>query len=134
MGYKVEDASLSKTIALPAAAGSVQTVALDLKNSAKGDFLADMEVCVVAPALGTTPLPNGETMKYNIQHSLDNSSFVTIAETILTQTGAAGAGAAAATKNFRLPVDVYRYVRAQATLSAGGADASASSVIFKALF
>jgi len=125
--FEMQDKSLEQTKALPASAGSVYTTAFDL-GAGTQDFLADCEVQIVAPALGATPLPNSETMKYTVQHSSDNSSFTDLLPDVLTQTGAAGAGAATATQHVRLPVDVSRYVRIKATGSSSIGDCSGSSV------
>jgi len=125
-----EDAALEQDKALPVAAGSVYTTAFDLGTGTQ-DFVAGAEFRIEAPALAVTPLPNGETMKYSVEHSADNSSFADLLPDVLTQTGAAGAGAAAANMNVALPVDVYRYVRVKATGSTSIGNCSASEVTAK---
>jgi len=134
MGYAVKDALLKVTIALPNGAATVYSAGIDLGHGTKGDFLANAEVKISAPALTTTQQPNAKTLTYTIQHD-DDAAFGTVADLypgVLVQTGAGGAGAAAATFTARLPVDVKRYVRVKAVGSATG-DASAASLTFEVL-
>jgi hypothetical protein len=74
-------------------------------------------------------------MKYGVQCDSDSAfgSPKTLALEALVQTGAGGAGAAAATARFRLPTDCERYVRVSAVNSAAG-DASDKSVTAELLF
>lgn len=130
MGFRMEDAALEQAIALASSAGSVYTTAFDL-GAGTQDFVADAELRIEAPVLTTTELPNGETVKYDVQHSTDNSSFTDIAKEVVVQTGAGAAGAAAQNVNFRLPVDVNRYVRVKATTSTSAGDCSGKSVTSK---
>ncbi len=115
--YRRQDADLNKTIALPDADGSVYTTAHDLGAAPADDArLAGMELEVRAPALDGTELPAAATMVYVVQHSTDNSTFASLYGTVLTQTGAASVGGAAATtKRVRLPSDCNRYVRLACT-------------------
>src|SRR5262245_14859412 len=127
MGMKLKDAGLKGTLALPNGAANTSGAAIDLGLSAFGDFLANCEFILSAPALNTTQQPDAKTMKYDIIHSdnSDLSSPSTLYPTVVTQTGAGGAGAAATTFTFRVPVDSKRYVGVKATGSASG-DSSAA--------
>jgi hypothetical protein len=131
----VGDAQLKVTKALPNGAASTTTDAINLVTSTNGDFIANAELLISAPALGATPLPDAKTMKYSVVHSVnsDLSSPATLAADVLIQTGAGGVGAAAATARFRLPSDVRQYVGVKATGSASG-DASGSSMTVQLLF
>ena len=134
MALAVKDALLKVTIALPNGAATVYSAGIDLGHGSRGDFLANAEVKISAPALTTTQQPNAKTLTYTIQHD-DDAAFGTVADLypgVLVQTGAGGAGAAAATFTARLPVDVKRYVRVKAVGSATG-DASAASLTFEVL-
>jgi len=122
----LKDAGLIQTKALPSSAGSVYTTAFDLGDAGKKHI--QNEIKIEAPALGTTALPNAETMKYAVQDSANNSSFSTIAGDIVVQTGAGGAGDDAASGRFRLPSSCRRYVRVAATGSTSIGDCSGSSV------
>lgn len=135
MSFNLKDAAVKQTKALPNGAASTTSDAIDLGHSTAGDFLADVEFKVTAPALGATPLPDAKTMKYSIVHShnADLSSPATLITDIIVQTGAGGVGAIAAEWIGRLPVDVRRYVGVKATGSGSG-DASGSSVILEGLF
>jgi len=131
MGYEVKDADLIKTKALPAAAGSVQTAGIYIKPG--GDFLGPAELLISAPALNTTQLPDTETMTYIVEESDDDSTYNTLHDNALVQTGAGGAGAAAATVKVGLPTDVKKYVRVKATGSTSIGDCSGASVTMSLL-
>jgi len=135
MGLALRDTQLKVTKALSNGVGSVYTDSIDLGHGSNGDFLAQVELLISAPALTTGQLGDAATMKYDILHSdsPDLSSGASVLETAaITQTGAGGAGAVAATKQVRLPVDVKRYVGVKATNSASG-NASAKSVTVELL-
>jgi len=135
MGHAVKDTLLKVTKALPNGAATVYSDGIDLGHGSKGDFLANAEFKISAPALTTTQQPNAKTLTYSIQHD-DDPAFGTVADlypSVLVQTGAGGVGCAAAEFAARLPVDVKRYVRVKAVGSATG-DSSAASLTFEALF
>ena len=131
----VQDAQLTKTKALPNGAATIYTDGIDLGVSANGRHLAQCELEISAPALATADLGDAATMKYSVEMDTDSAfgSATALFTDVLTQTGAGGAGAAAATKRVRLPSDVERYVRVKAVNSAAG-DASDKSVTAKLLF
>jgi len=124
-----KDAGLINTKALPAGASSVYCAGFDTgARSANGEHMANAELLISAPALAVGELADTETMTYKVQHDTDSAygTPVTLADAVLVQTGAGGAGAAAATKRFRLPSNVSRYVRVAATNSAALSCAAAS--------
>lgn len=132
------DANLSVTKALPNdAAKTVSTAGIDLEKSAAGLHLAQCELEISAPALSGTILPDGKTMTYKIEHDA-KADFSTVADlfpSAIVQTGKATSGGAdAATKRFRLPTDVKRYIRLTVTSGANTTDASATSMGAKLLF
>jgi hypothetical protein len=125
----VKDAQLSVEIALPTGASSVYTAGIDLGVSDRAQFDGGrrVELLIEGPLLVVGKLANASTMTYEVQHDTD-SAFGT-AESLyggpnLTQTGAGGVGAAAASKRVALPTDVKRYVRLKCTNS-DALDASA---------
>ena len=124
---KLRDAELQVTKALPGSATTIYTDSIDLEQDTTGVFVADCELLIEAPALVVGDLANGETMTYDVEHSDDDESFSDLANGVLVQTGADGAGAVAAEARLRLPSTVKRYVRVAATNSAAG-DASDKSV------
>jgi len=131
----IRDATLTASIALPAADGSVYTASFDLGAApANRDFEAAVEALITAPALGATPLPNDDTMTYKLQHSTDDSTFSTLYDAVLVQLGAGGVGAAAATARAKLPSDCYRYIRLAATGAGTIGDCSGSSCTLELLF
>jgi hypothetical protein len=90
---------------------------------------------VVAPALATADLGDGDTMTYSVQMDTDSAfgSPIELTRNDAVQTGASGAGAAAASYRFALPSDCERYVRVKAVNSAAG-DASDKSVTANVIF
>jgi len=133
----VRDTNLKVTRALPAAAATVSSTAIDLGLSARSQFAGGphVELLIEAPVLVVGELGNGATMKYEVFHDSD-PAFGTEASlygVVLTQTGAGGVGAAAASKRVALPTDVKRYLRLKATNSAA-VDASAKSVVAGLVF
>ncbi len=130
MGFSVRDQDLIKTQALPSGAASVETGAIDLGHSTSGtgDFVADCEAVLTAPALTNAQLGSGHTMTYRVEMDNDSDfgSPTVIATDAIVQTGD-GSGADAATKRIRLPLDVERYIRAVATASHAD-DASGASM------
>ena len=137
MGLALKDTQVKGTRALPnAASTTVDGAAIDLGHGALGDFAAQSEFKVSAPAVNTTMVPDTRTMTYSIIHSdnSDLSSPSVLISSIITQTGAGGAGAAAATATFRPPVDVKRYLGVRIVSGASTTDSSAVSATLEGLF
>lgn len=130
MGFGLKDAQLKNTRALPAAASStVDGAAIDLEHGSQGDFLANAELKVTAPAVTTTMVPDTRTMTYSVIHS-DNanlSSPSVLYSSVIVQTGAGSAGAAETSVTVPLPVDVKRYVGVRIASGASTTDSSAVS-------
>lgn len=135
MEPSVRDAALIQTKALPNGAAATAIDGFDLGHGSKGDFLAQCELLIEAPALGATPLPNAKTMTFSVEHDTDPAfgTAVVLADKVIVQTGAGGVGDGAETARFRLPTNVNRYVRVKATGSGAG-DASASSFTVSVVF
>lgn len=115
--HTLRDAAVQQLIALPAAASTnVTSQPIDTQNGPNGHFLAPCELVIEAPALSTTILPNAAVATYKVVHgdAVDaNGNIVSPVDLIASahvQTGAGGAGAAAAEKRYRLPVNVKRFV------------------------
>lgn len=135
MGYGRKDALLKVTKALPTGASAVNSDAIDLETSTAGDFVANCELKISAPAVTVGMLANAATIIYKVQHDTDSAfgTAATLVDNVITQTGAGGAGAAAATATVALKVDCNRYIRVVATKSASG-DASSVSMTAELLF
>lgn len=134
--YAVKDNSLIKTKALPNGANTIYTDGIDLGSlSGRGARLADFELIIDAPALVVGDLADAATMKYTVETDDDSAfgSVTTLFADILVQTGAGGAGAAAASKRLRLPSNCERYVRIKA-VNSGAGDASDKSVTMSLVF
>ena len=133
----LRDAQVKNTRALPSAASTtVTSTGIDTQNGTNGNFVADCEFLVSAPAVNTTMAPDTRTFTYNVIHSVnsDMSSPATLYSAVITQTGAGGAGAAAATFRGRLPKNVRRYVGITVVSGASTADASSVSATLELLF
>jgi hypothetical protein len=131
VGFKLKDANLKGTLVLPNGNANASGAALDLGLTAFGDFVAQAEFLLTAPALTTTEQPDAKTLTYDIIQSdnADLSSPVALYPGVLVQTGAGGAGAAGGTFTFRVPVDVKRYVGVKATGSAAGNSSTKSATL-----
>lgn len=133
---KDDDASVKITRALPNGAQTVASTGIDLGHGTLGDFLANCELQIEAPAVSTTELPDGQTFTYDLFHDTasDFSGEVLLADNVVTQTGAGAAGAAAQTVQYRPAVDVKRYVRLKITGSATAGNASGKNATFRLVF
>jgi hypothetical protein len=121
----ISDAALIETKALPAAAATNYTDAIDLGQTV-GGTLEGVEMVLNAPAVAN--LVDDKTIIYTVADSADNSSFTALsAVATVTQTGASSAGAAASEMRFKLPAGCRRYVRVGATVLTGGGDNTGSS-------
>jgi hypothetical protein len=133
---KIVDASMTRSKALPNGADTATSPSLDLgPTTAWGQRDASVEFKLSAPALAVGELPDGETMTYSILTSdnADLSSPTVLMPSVIVQTGAGGAGAAAASYLFRLPSDSQRYLGFKA-VNSGAGDASAKSASMEARF
>jgi hypothetical protein len=135
MPYNVKDANLIVTKPLPNGAATTTSGAIDLGDRSTGDFVADCEAVIDAPALTTAELPDTQTVTYNLIHSAnaDLSGPVVLGSAVIVQTGAGGAGAAAASARRRLPSDVKRYVGLQ-QVKTGAANAGTKSGTLSLVF
>ena len=136
MSFALKDAQVKNTRALPAAASTtVDGAALDLGHGSFGDFVANAEFKLSAPALNATMAPDTRTFTYSIIHSdnADLSSPSVLYASVLVQTGAGGAGAAGASFTCRLPVDVKRYVGARIVSGVSTGDASSVAATLEGL-
>jgi len=117
------DADLTESVALPAAPGTVVTDSVDLGDA---PHVSGAELRFNAPALDATQLPDTETVTYSVEESDDGLSFTPLC-TVGVQTGAAGAGAAAASFRFAPASTGSRYHRLSALSSGGAGDQSGAT-------
>src|SRR4029077_4618434 len=118
------------TRVMPSAASTtVDGAIIDLKHGSFGDFVADCDFKLSAPAVNTTMAPDTRTFTYSIIHSdnADLSSPTIINSACIVQTGAGGVGAATANITWGPPVDVHRYIGVRVVSGASTADASSVS-------
>lgn len=131
----VRDALLKLTKALPNGAATIYSDSIDTGTTTTGAQLSPVEFLLTAPALVVGDLADGATMKYSILTDtvdpIDGSSTVLFADCIV-QTGAGGAGAAAATFRFKLPSNAGRLIGFKA-VNSGAGDASDKSATLEVL-
>jgi len=132
----LKDSNLKLSRALPNGAATVYSTSIDTgKTTDLGKQLAPVEFLLSAPALVVGDLADAATIKYSVVMDtvdpIDGSSIVLHAD-ILTQTGAGGAGAAAATKRFKLPTDGLRLIGFKA-VNSGSGDASDKTATLEVL-
>ena len=133
---KKQDDELKQVKTLPAAASTAaNATAFDLQGVTTREDFDGADLHIAAPALTTVQLPDDKTVTYKVETSADNTTFVTLYDGIMIQTGAAAAGAAA--KEIAVPIrgsingtsgNLRRYVRAVATTGAATGDCSAASM------
>jgi hypothetical protein len=133
----VKDALLKVTRALPAAASAtVNSSGIDLGAlSASGARIELAEILISAPAVTTTMVPDTKTITYSVQMD-DDSAFgspTTLLASAIVQTGAGGAGAAAATRRIKIPSNCERYIRLVAVSGADVTDSSSVSATMEVL-
>jgi len=137
MAFAIQDndSTMVKTKALPDGAATTITDGIDLGHGANGDVGGNFELQIEAPALATAALPDTKTMTFDVYHdtAVGFGTEVLLMGSVIVQTGADGAGAAAVTKQVRLPVDCNRYIRVKATNSGTG-DASGSDMTARLVF
>lgn len=124
----LRDANLSKSKALPAAAASNQSSAIDFTETNPGR-LEDVEILIELPA--TPNLVDAKTITLTVEDSADGTTFATVADIpAIVVTGAGGAGGTAVARRFAPPITLRRYIRlAQAVLTAGGDSTAVSGVV-----
>jgi hypothetical protein len=126
------DQSLVKSIALPAAAAANNTASVNLGSKTLGpvaDFV-ELEIFIGA----TAALVDTKTITLTVKDSADDSSFAAVPSlATLVQTGAGGAGAAAATRRVRLPGSTRQFLRVDAAVESGGGSNVAVSYGFRVL-
>jgi hypothetical protein len=125
----LQDASLTVTLALPAAASSTVT-------SATGVDTGVSTAASYQPAEVEYQLTNATTVTYSLISSASSnmSSPTTLISGVLVQTGAGGVGAASNSARYRLPSNAGRYIGFTATTSASTGNCSAASAILQPLF
>ena len=124
VSYNLKDALLIKEIALPAAAGTIESEAFDLESiGQRGVRIDPFELLIIAPEADAAGLPAGATNTFSLQFS-DTSDFsgdVTewTSDPTWQQAGSAN-GAEEFERRFRVQTDAPRYVRVKC-VTAGSA-------------
>jgi len=127
-----QDALLNANVALPNAATTANTNAVDLGKVAPFPIQESFYIKL------TTTTGNGANNKnitVKLQDSADNTTFANIAALgSLMVTDNNGAGFPAASLSVQLPPDVRRYIRGQATGEANGGNAANGTLTVALLF
>ena len=129
----LRDAQLKITRALPNGAATVFAApGIDTQKGTTGQNAGVEEWILKAPAMNTTEMPDAKTMIYSILmdtvEPIDGSSVI-LMPNVITQTGAGGAGCAAAEYRFRLPSDAQKLISFKAVGSAAGNATTASATL-----
>lgn len=123
----IRDVNLTVSKALPAAAATNYSNAIDLGDQAPGIKLDDWQIEVAVPALAS--LADAKTYIATLQDSADGVTFADVPSlNPITRLGAGGVGAAAKTQLYPVPKDLNRYIRVKSVVLAAGGDNTASSV------
>lgn len=121
---EIKDAALKVTAALPNAAATVNTAAIDLGPTPYPVVEHIQARISTTAATGA----NNKNINVRLQHSAEaNANFTNIAEfanPVLTITDANGAGYPIGVANIALQPSAKRYLRAQATGEANGGNAA----------
>lgn len=126
-GFLLKDKLLRQTHALPNGAATTNGGGIDLELSTLSEFIAETEAVVTAPVLTTGELGDTQTITYSLYHDTAvGFGSETLLATLGVQTGAGGAGAAAAEYRSKLPSNVKRYLRLK-TVKTGASNASTKS-------
>ncbi len=123
--YRLEDKALKGSDALPTADGTSYGCEVSIGAlTAKGARLSDVEAVVSHPAIGDTPLPNGDTIIFSLMGDtvapIDSSSVV-IAGDFATVTGVtSGIAANPDAGRAKIPSDSTYVVLGLRAVAAGG--------------
>lgn len=124
----LKDADLIKVKAIPAAGANHNTDTIDLGNTTPGVAVEGVELEILIPALAAHT-DNTKNVTVKVQDSADNVTFADVEQLAAWSVpGVASTGSAAATRRFRLPADVKRYVQVNIAETSAGANLTASSV------
>lgn len=129
---RLQDASLTKTVALPSGATTANTNAVDLGKTLPFPITESFHVKLsTSEATGA----NNKNITVKLQDSADDSTYANIAELgALTVTDDNAAGYPVGTLTVQLPPDTRRYLRAQATGEANGGNAADGTLTVSFLF
>lgn len=123
----LEDANLTVTKSLPAAAANNDTDFIDLGDGRKPETV-ELEVSV--PDL--TALVEAKDITFTVHDSADASTSAAVASLAAqVVTGKTGDGLDAVRLRWKLPSDVRRYVRVNSAVETGGGDNTAKSITVK---
>jgi hypothetical protein len=123
------DANLQVSKALPAAAATNYSDAIDLGSAKPGNVRDEVDLVINLPA--TPSLVDAKTVTLTLQDSDDNVTFAAVPEiATIVATGAGGVGADAIERRVSLPSSIRRYIRLkQDVLTAGGNNTAISTTM-----
>lgn len=128
---RLRDANYIKTAALPNAANTVNTNAMDLQQAVPYP-VTQMVVLQINTTQSTGA--NSKNINITVQDSADNSSWAAIATLAAKTVAGNAANYPSSSTNYSLPIHTRRYVRASLLGEANGGDASDGTVTAQLLF
>lgn len=129
---RLKDADLAVNVALPNAANTVNTAAIDLGSATPYSVTEGFHVKL---STSTATGANNKNINIRLQDSADNSSFTNISSLgTLQVTDNNGAGFSAGSMTVQLPPGVRRYIRGTATGEANGGNAANGTLTVDLLF
>jgi hypothetical protein len=132
MSRLIRDALLVVTRVLPAANANANSSSIDLGDATPVLHGQNHELQIDVPALPA--LVEDKTLTITIQDSADNITFVAVEQLApFVITGGSGDGAAAATRTYRLPSSLNRYVNINCAVLADGGDNTGVTVTARIL-
>lgn len=130
MARTLSDFTLTKSVALPAAAGTASTAGIDLGNTTLQAAGEGFRWRVEVPA--TPNLANTKNLTMTTEDSADNVTFAAIAglgNKVIT--GPSSGGGAAYALEVNLPPHTRRYVREKVVADSASGDVTAQSLTAK---
>lgn len=129
----IQDADLTKSIALTAADGSVTTADIDLGPNTKDHFPEGHILEIYLPIIGATELASADTLIALVQHGDSAAPTTAFSPSLTFTTTGTGSEIAAQTVRFKLPYNVNRYVNVKFTSAGTSGDMSDKTAIVKLL-
>lgn len=126
----INDNTLKRTTALPAAAAAASCTYIDLGSVAPlGGVQTPAYIEITHPA--TTSLVNAKTITYDVLDCATSGGTYVVVTGVgnMIVTGAGGVGAATTKFTITVPRIIRQYVKVRATVDSGGGDNTAASFI-----
>jgi len=118
----LQDTNLQVTVALPAAGANVTSSSID--TACNPDRVPEIEALISVPV--TPALVDAKTLTVTLYDSADNVTFAAVAQLpAFAVTASGGAGGAAISQQFKIPLGTRRYIAINCAITASGGDSTA---------